>query len=506
MTEREKSKNGIDIPAEVERIISELDEAGFEAYAVGGCVRDILLGKKPRDWDVATNAMPEKIRELFPESFYENKFFTVTVKTESEDETLREIEVTTFRAEGRYEDKRHPAEIKPAKTIEEDLARRDFTVNAIAIALTSYQLQATSYQLFDPFGGQQDLEKKLIRAVGKPEERFGEDALRMLRAVRLAAELEFEIEKETEEAIVKNSGWLAAISKERIREEFSKILMTKNAWSGIELLHKAALLKHIMPELEEGIGCGQNKHHIYPVWEHNLRALDYAAKQNWPLAVRMGALLHDVAKPRAKAGDGPDSTFYGHDVVGAKISAQILSRLRYSDDFIQKIVKLVRWHLFRYDYEVDEVQTTDSSIRRLIKNVGVENIEDLVKVRMCDRIGSGVPKAVPYRLRHFQFRVEKILREHEAVKVTMLKVGGEDVMRILGIAPGPKVGHVLNALLEEVLDDPKKNEREYLESRVSELGKLSDKELVELREKAESKVELLEGQREEEIKKKYYVK
>ncbi|MBI4160275.1 HD domain-containing protein, partial [Candidatus Wolfebacteria bacterium] len=410
---------------------------------------------------------------------------------------------------------------------EEDLARRDFTVNAMALCLsnddriTSNSSRIRSFEkhsrkdirdalerhkLIDPFNGQADLKNKLIRAVGNAEERFSEDALRMLRAVRLATELGFTIELKTKEAIIKNSGWIQAISKERIRDEFSKILMTGSAWDGIELLHEVGLLKHIVPELEEGIGCGQNKHHVYPVWEHNLRSLDYAAKHDWPLAVRIGALLHDVAKPHTKQGEGPDSTFYGHDVVGAKMTAQILSRLRYGDDFIQKIVKLVRWHLFRYDYEVDEVQTTDSSIRRLIRNVGVENIEDLVKVRMCDRVGSGVPKAVPYRLRHFQFRVEKILREHEAVKVTMLKVGGEDVMKILGIAPGPKVGHVLNALLEEVLDDPKKNQREYLEGRAAELGGLSDSELVELREKAESRVELLEGQREEEIKKKYWVK
>ncbi len=548
MTERTDEEKEIKIPDEVSEIITKLHQAGFEAYAVGGCVRDILLaaqegeprqgrGKKPKDWDVTTNAMPEKIRELFPESFYENKFFTVTVKTGSEDETLREIEVTTFRAEGRYEDKRHPEDVKPAKTLGEDLARRDFTVNAMALCLSnddritsnssrirSFEKHSRKdirdalerYKLIDPFSGQADLKNKLIRAVGNPEERFSEDALRMLRAVRLATELGFsakggpasgwEIEKETKEAIIKNSGWIQAISKERVRDEFSKLLMSDNAWPGLELLHQVGLLKHIVPELETGIGCGQNKHHIFPVWEHNMRTLDYAAKQNWPLNVRMGALLHDVGKPRTKQGEGPDSTFYGHDVVGAKMTAQILSRLRYPDDFIQKIVKLVRWHLFRYDYEADEVQTTDSSIRRLIRNVGVENIEDLVKVRMCDRVGSGVPKAVPYRLRHFQFRVEKILREGEAVKVTMLKVGGENVMKILGIQPGPKVGHILNALLEEVLDDPKKNGCEYLEKRITELGGLSDKELVELREKAESRVELLEDQREEEIKKKYWVK
>jgi len=536
MKERTTQKH-IGIPAEVTAVVRELVAAGFEAYVVGGCVRDLLIGREPEDWDVATNATPEQIREVFPESFYENKFFTVTVKTDSAEPRLREIEVTTYRAEGRYEDKRRPADIRPAKTLEEDLARRDFTVNAMAIALTGNQVPVTNNQLVDPYGGEKDLTAKLIRAVGNPERRFDEDALRMLRAVRLAATLGFAIEPKTAEAIRANAGWLQAISKERIRDEFLKILMApaeakpahdfgiatdaptagsnmerlerigaSRAWIGMELLHKLGLLRYAVPELEEGIGCTQNKHHVFTVWEHNMRALDYAARQSWPLAVRIGALFHDIAKPKAKRGEGPDSTFYGHDVLGARMTFEILSRLRCPEGFVERVAKLVRWHLFRYDYEVDEVQTTNSSIRRLIRNVGEENITDLVRVRMCDRIGSGVPKAVPYRLRHFMFRVEKALREHEAVKITMLQVRGDDVMRILGIAPGPKVGHVLNALLEEVLDDPEKNDRPYLEGRIGKLGKLSDEALIQLREQAEARVELLEDQREQEIKKKYYVK
>ncbi len=516
-----------DVPTEVRTVISGLVAKGFEAYAVGGCVRDLLLGRKPNDWDVATNAAPEQIREIFPESFYENKFFTVTVKISTEEPTLREIEVTTYRAEGRYRDARHPEDVRPAKTLEEDLARRDFTINAMALRLSNdSQIKSNDarmaifekhsrkhirepfgkYEIIDPYGGQKDLEAKLVRAVGNPERRFEEDALRMLRAVRIASELDLAIEEKTKAAILANASWLQAISKERIRDELSKILMTERAWPGLEMLHELGLLKHVIPELEEGIGVTQNKHHVYTVWEHNMRSLDFAVRNNFGLAVRLGAVLHDVGKPRAKRGEGPDSTFYGHDVLGAKMTYQILTRLRYPEIFVDRVAKLVRWHLFRYDYEVDEVQTTDSSIRRLIRNVGTENIEDLVKVRMCDRVGSGVPKAVPYRLRHFQFRVEKALREHEAVKVTMLQANGEDVMRILGIEPGPKVGHVLNALLEEVLDDPTKNTRENLESRIKNLGKLSDDELIKLREQAEERVELLEDQREQEIKKKYYVK
>ena len=578
-----KRQRDLTIPAEVRAVMQKLIAAGFPAYAVGGSVRDILLGRQPTDWDVATGAAPEEIQALFPESFYANKFFTVTVKTGSADETLAEIEVTTFRSEGRYGDKRHPSEVKPAKTIEEDLARRDFTVNAMAL-MVSEQGTVNSDQnvrLIDPCGGKRDLDAKLIRAVGDPNERFDEDALRMLRAARFAAELGFAIERKTRAAIAAKAGSLRAISKERIRDEFSKVVMADGgdpsgekpgpefgmksdlpgerhagpesalnrigasraphqipnqenrgggdhlagapsaavgsklallerigagqAWRGMEMLHELGLLEHIVPELEEGIGCTQNKHHVYTVWEHNMRSLDFAATKGWSLAVRIAALFHDIAKPRTKKGEGPDSTFYNHDSVAGWINVATLPRLRYPQDFTEKIARLVRWHLFRYDYEGDAVETTDSSIRRLIRNVGVENIEDLVRVRMCDRIGSGVPKAVPYRLRHFQFRVEKVLREHEAVKVSMLQIRGDDIMRILGIEAGPKVGHVLNALLEEVLDDQKKNDRAYLESRIRELGALSDEELVNLRERVEARVDLLEDQREMAIKQKYRV-
>lgn len=501
-----KHMESIKIPNEIMEVITTLQKAGFEAYAVGGCVRDILLGKNPKDWDVTTKAKPEEIKNVFPKTFYENKFYTVTVQTGSAEKELKEIEVTTYRSEGKYEDKRHPSDIKPAKTLEEDLKRRDFTINAIALDKEGH--------VTDPFEGRQDLDKKIIRAVGDPEERFEEDALRMIRAVRFSATLSFAIEEKTKKAIEKHAGLLRAISKERIRDEFMRIIADRNALSGIQTLHDLKLLQYVMPELEAGIDVGQNKHHIYTVWEHNLRALDYGAKENYSSLVRLAALLHDVAKPHTKHGEGPDSTFYGHDVVGAKMAIEIMERLKFSHDEIEKVSKLVRWHLFTYEPEENKKDadthiqeaTTDSSIRRLIKNVGPENIEDLVKVRICDRIGSGVPKAVPYRLRHFQFRVEKILREGEAVKVTMLKINGSDIIKLLNIQPGPKIGHILNVLLEDVLDDPTKNNKNYLEKRAEELVTFSDAELVELRKKAEEKVQLVEENREQEIKNKYYVK
>ena len=536
---KNKAMKEIKIPKEISEVAEKLQAQGFQAYVVGGCARDLLLGIKPADWDITTDAKPEEIQKIFPDSFYANQFLTVTVRTDAEDETVKEVEITTFRAEGRYTDKRHPDEVRFAETLEEDLSRRDFTINAIALEATSDKRQATSnmshvpclMSLIDPFDGQADLEKKLIRAVGEAEKRFEEDALRMLRAARFASHCGFFIEEKTLEAIKNNAGWLQAISKERIRDEFIKIVASKNAKEGMELLRETGILKHIVPELLEGYGVGQNKHHIYTVWEHNLRALEYGASQNYPVDVRIAALFHDIGKPRAKRGEGPDSTFYGHDVVGGKMSFEILTRLRFPAKTAEKIAKLVRWHLFNYKLRRDaeeeirkelgekpnpldpeEIElkgqnyTTDASIRRLIRNIGPENMDDLVKVRICDRIGSGVPKAVPYRLRHFQYRVEKILREGEAVKVTMLKINGDDLKKLLNLSQGPKIGHILNALFEEALDDAAKNNREYLELRAVKLNKLSEEELVEFRKKAQNKVELIEEKRDAEIKKRYWVK
>lgn len=514
-------KDNFVIPKEISEILGKLSHAGFEAYVVGGCVRDLLRSAKPKDWDVATSAKPEEIMKIFPDSFYENKFLTVTVKTDSEEPSLKEVEITTFRAEGKYTDKRHPDEIRFAKTLEEDLARRDFTMNAIALEFPKFVPSTNSRalpvesQIFgsqpnsqfpkihDPFGGQDDLEKKLIRAVGEPEKRFEEDALRMMRAVRLATELDFKIEDKTFEAIKKHSGLLQFIAKERIRDELIKIMMTTQPRYGIELLHEAGLLKFIIPELEEGIGV-TNRPKIFTVWEHSLKALDYAPKADFPLDVRIAAMLHDVGKPRTKGPMKNDEwTFYGHDVVGSRMSLKILERLHFSRDMIEKIAKLIRWHLFRYE---SEEATTDSSVRRLIRRVGHENMSDLVKLRICDRMGMDVPKAVPYRLRHFQFRVEKILKEEEAPTPKILKVNGEDIMKVLGISPGPKVGHIIEVLMQDVLDDPSLNSQENLEARIRNLGKLSDGELIKMAEEAESKVELVKDEKISELKAKYWVK
>ncbi len=433
------------IPKEVQSVITRLKKKDFQAYIVGGCVRDFLSGVTPEDWDVTTDAKPEEIQKIFPKSFYENKFLTVTVQTGSKNPKLKEIEITTYRSEAKYTDKRHPDEIKFAKTIEEDLARRDFTVNAIAMD--------EKLKIIDPFGGQKDLKNKIIRAVGNPKDRFSEDALRMMRAVRFATTLGFKIEPKTAEAIKKNAQGLEAISRERIRDEFLKIIMSEKAADGVELLRQIGLLKYIVPELEEGYGVSQNKHHIYGCYEHSILSLKYAAQKKFNKYVRLAALFHDIAKPRTKKGEGLDSTFYGHEALGAKMTNQILNRLKFPQKEIEKITRLVRYHLFYYN--VDEVG--EASVRRLVRNVEPENMEELLQVRMADRIGSGVPKAEPYKLRHLKYVIEKVTQDPISVK--MLKVSGNDVMTSLKIKSGPKIGQILDILLSSVLETPKKTKK-----------------------------------------------
>jgi poly(A) polymerase/tRNA nucleotidyltransferase (CCA-adding enzyme) len=479
------------IPKQVESVIEKLEKKNFQAFVVGGCVRDLLRKVEPNDWDIATSAKPEEMEKIFPKSFNINKFGTITVLIDSKKENLKEIEITTFRTEEKYTDKRHPDKVSWAKTIEQDLARRDFTVNAIALD--------TKGNFIDPFNGQKDLKNKTIRAVGKPEERFQEDALRLMRAVRFATTLNFEIEKKTFSAIKENAGLLEFISKERIRDEFLKIIMTKKAMEGIELLRETGLLKYIIPELLEGYKVGQNKHHIYDVYEHSIRALDFGAKQGFNKFVRIAALLHDIGKPRVKEGEGADSTFYNHEIVGAKMSIKILDRLRFPKKDLEKIVKLVRFHLFYYN--VDEVH--ESSVRRLLRRLGAENLKELVEVRMCDRIGSGCPKALPYKLRHFQYVAEKVALD--PIDVLKLEIGGKEIMETLKIKPGQKIGKILNILLGDVLESPKNNKKVYLNKKIKELGKISDKELDNLAKIAKEKRNEIVTKRDEMTKKKYWV-
>lgn len=489
------------IPQQVLDVLSSLQAARYDAYIVGGCVRDLLRDKEPKDWDITTNATPEEIQKIFPESFYENTFGTVGVKVTPflhMGDPQREhdvIEVTTYRAESRYSDYRRPDAVTFVATIEEDLARRDFTINAIAMRVPHDAREKIHHEFIDPYNGRDDLAKKIIRAVGNPRERFAEDALRMMRAVRFHAELGFAIEKETLAAITHTAKNIARIAAERMRDELSRIILSDRATDGVEMLHDAGLLTFILPELEEGVGVTQNLHHIYTVWEHNLRALKTCPSKK--LSVRLAALLHDVGKPRTKRGDGKYATFYNHDHVGARMVRHALTRLRFSKDIVDHVTLLVDNHLFYYN--VDEV--TEAAVRRIVKRVGLDNIKDLLAVRVGDRLGSGVPKAMPYKLRHFEYMVEKVSKDPISVK--MLAIKGSVMIKDLGFAPGPKIGAILDVLLGEVIDDPTKNTLEYLSRRATELKK---EDVAQLRAVAQKRIMKEQKEEEEIMKKKYWVK
>jgi len=476
------------LPKEIKTILNKLEKAGFEAYVVGGCVRDLLLKQKPKDWDITTKAKPEQIQKIFPDSFYQNKFGTVTVKTKSKETTLKEIEITTFRTEQKYTDKRHPDKIRFTLDMKDDLARRDFTINALALDKQG--------KIIDLFDGQKDLKKKIIRAVGQPADRFNEDALRMLRAVRLAGELNFQIEPKTLEAIQKNAGWVQAIAKERLRDELIRIIMTQRPDQSIELLRESKLLNYIIPELEKGVGVSQNRHHIYTIYQHSILSLKFASQRKYNLETRLAALFHDIAKPQTKVGEGPESTFYNHDQMGAKFAINILQRLKFPKKIIEKVGILIRNHMFVYG--VDEV--TEAGVRRLLRRVGPENIKDLINLRVADRLGSGCPKAIPYKLRHLEYLIEKV--SQDPISVKMLKINGNDLMNILKIEAGPKIGLILQGLLAEVLEQPKLNTKQKLSQRAKELNKLSDKDLNQKTKKVAEKKEEVDLK----IKGKYWVK
>ena len=475
----------MDIPKEVKSIINKLKKDGFDAYLVGGCVRDLLLGVEPKDWDIATLANPKQIQKIFPKSFCDNEFGTVNVEG---------VEITPFRTEEKYTDKRHPDSVKWVKTIEEDLSRRDFTINAIAI-----RIQNSEFRILDLFNGREDIKNKIVKAVGDANKRFSEDALRMMRAVRFSVQLGFAINSKTQQAIKENKGLLKAISKERIRDEFLKIIISSNASQGIEILRELGLLFYIIPELEENFGVLQNKHHIYDCYKHAVLSLDYAAKKDFNIYVRLAALLHDIAKPKTKRGQGENATFYNHEVVGAKMAAQILERLRFSKKDIEKIVKLIRYHLFYYN--VGEV--SEASVRRLLRKVGQENIEELLQLRQADRIGSGCPKAEPYKLRHLRYIIEKV--SHDPISVKMLKVSGNDIMDILKEKPGPKIGWILSILLGEVLADPTKNKKDLLKKEIKELGNLPEYDLKEKALQSEKEKDKIETKKDKMTKDKYWV-
>jgi tRNA nucleotidyltransferase/poly(A) polymerase len=413
-------------------------------------VRDAILGKSLTDWDFTTNATPEQILKLYPEGFYDNKFGTVGIKNEEG----RPYEITTFRTEENYTDNRHPDKISWGKTLQEDLLRRDFTINALALD--------SKFELIDLYDGQKDLQNKLIRAVGNPDERFGEDALRMMRAVRIASQLGFTIEQETMKAIQANASKIGHISAERIHDELMKLMASPYPADGYLLLHNSGLGTEILPEMEATFGVEQKspgRHHVYDVGTHSVEALRNCASPD-PIT-RLATLIHDVGKAKTQRILATGTiTFYNHEMESAKIAVKIADRLRFSNAEKDKFVRLVRWHQFT----VDERQT-DSAIRRFIKNVGLENIDDMIALRVGDRLGGGA-RATSWRLEEYKARILEV--QKQPFSIPDLKISGKDVMEIKNITPGPMVGKYLQLIFDEV-EKGLTNERDVLIPKLQEL-------------------------------------
>ena len=451
-TTKTKQTISFAIPKEIVNIIKIFKKNNWQIYIVGGAVRDLIIKRTVQDWDLATNATPQDIIDLFPKnSFYNNKFGTVTVVNKK-----KKIEITTFRSEAGYSDKRHPDKVAWGKTIQEDLSRRDFTINAIAMNYAKDKIE-----LIDPFDGQKDLKKALIRAVKNPEERFSEDALRMLRAIRISSQLGFTIENKTFTAIKKNASAMSKISRERVRDELWKMLQSPFPAEGFIFLKNSQLMPFVIPELEKTYDVAQAKHHIYDVWTHSLEALRHCPSKD-PL-VRLATLLHDIGKPAAARGTGEERTFHNHEVIGAAIARRIAGRLRLSNKEAERLWRLIRWHQFT----VNENQT-DKAIRRFIKNIGKENLADILDLRIGDRLGGGA-RRTSWRLELFKKKLAEVQKQPFSIKD--MKVNGKDVMKALSIPPGPRVGQILKLLFTEIEDHKKLNNRRYLLSCIPQVAK-----------------------------------
>lgn len=440
------------MPKSVKEILEKFDKAGYEIYIVGGAVRDLLMGRSTNDWDFTTNATPEQILEVIPGGLYNNQFGTVF--TDNPDDETRPHEITTFRTEEGYSDARHPDKISWGKTLDEDLSRRDFTINSMAID--------KNLKIIDLYHGQEDIKNKLIRTVGDANTRFSEDALRLMRAVRIAGDLSFNIENKTFEAIKKNAPLIHKIAKERVKEELFKILASDNPYDGVIHLKESGLMQEILPELTKCFGVEQKspgRHHIYDVGTHLLMSLKNCKSKD-PVT-RFATLIHDIGKPQTyrKSPTGL-ITFYNHEMVSTKIAENIAERLRFSNKEEEKLVKLVRWHQF----SVDEHQT-DSAIRRFLRNVGLENVEDMLALRTGDRLGGGA-RETSWRLEEFKKRLVEV--QKQPFSVADLKINGFDVMKKLDLKPGPEVGKILNDLFEKVVNKEIENEKEALLEAISE--------------------------------------
>jgi tRNA nucleotidyltransferase (CCA-adding enzyme) len=442
-----------EIPADVRALARRLQQRGFQAHLVGGGVRDMLLGRPPKDFDVATDAKPEKVLEIFGHAFAIPtglQHGTVTVLTGSDPASRLAVEVTTFRGEGAYLDGRRPSSVTYVSSLEEDLSRRDFTMNAIA-------LDPNLGTLTDPFGGQADLARRLIRAVGDPMARFLEDGLRPMRAVRQAAQLGFSIDPETEAAIAPTLDVFRKVSIERVRDEMLKLLASPKPSVGLELMRRTGLLGEVLPEIIESVGCTQNRFHKHDVYGHTLAVVD-ATKGD--AIVRLGSLLHDVGKPRARQpreGAPGEFSFFKHEHVGKDMADAICRRWKLSTSDRERVVAMVEHHMFFYAPE-----WTDGTVRRFVRRVGTDTLDALFALREGDVVGRGFGEDPEEELGELRRRIATVAASDAALHVTDLAIGGKEVMSALGIPPSREIGQILERLLELVLDDASLNERDKL--------------------------------------------
>jgi putative nucleotidyltransferase with HDIG domain len=425
----------------------------YRIYLVGGGVRDLMTGISTDNWDFATDATPEQVMELFPDAFLNNTFGTVGIPIEHQGQKLV-FEVTPFRKESKYTDFRHPETVEWTDNIDEDLARRDFTINAMAF---------DGKELYDPYNGAKDLTDKRLVAVGDPDIRFKEDALRLMRAIRFATRFSLRIETNTADGLARNAELITKISWERIRDELIRILSSDYPAEGILLLRKFGILKFILPELDMCFSVEQKspqRHHKYDVGTHLVMSLKHCPSKD-PIT-RLATLLHDVGKASTyrKEPDTGVITFYNHEVVGEKQVAAIAERLRLSNKQKEKLVTLVANHQFT----VSELQT-DKAVRRFIRKVGKDHIQDMLDLRTGDRLGSGA-KETSWRYELFKKRIVEVQQEPFTVKD--LKVDGHDVMEIYGIPPSRRIGDILDALFDEVVEHGVPNERDILLEKLKE--------------------------------------